>query len=82
MVLTTHSHPVPRFKKEWSNTSNPPLGLCGLCGEIILLCGLVTVYVYHGAYFIMSIEKVKFRKCSNVTNQSCMVKRKVEITAL
>jgi hypothetical protein len=30
----------------------------------------------------MSIEKVKFGKYNIVTNQSCMAKRKVEITTI
>jgi len=30
MALTTHPHLAPRLKKEWSYTSTPSLGLCGL----------------------------------------------------
>ena len=30
VVLTTHPHPAPRLKKEYSNTSIPLMGLHGL----------------------------------------------------
>ena len=30
VALTTHPHPAPRFKEEYSYTSTPPLGLLGL----------------------------------------------------
>jgi hypothetical protein len=48
MVLTTHPHLALRLKKEWSCTSAPPLGLCGL---------------YYGELYFYSVKILKFLVC-------------------
>jgi len=37
MVWTTHPHLALKLKKEWSYTSTPPLGLCGLFQDELYL---------------------------------------------
>jgi hypothetical protein len=49
MALTTHHHPAPRSKKEWSYTSSPLMGLRVLFyGELSGFGGLVVSMLVSG----------------------------------
>jgi hypothetical protein len=75
-VFTTHPHPAPRLKEEYSYTSAPPLGFRGLFqGEFYLY------YMYVCGSLSSPVSEVKYEFINKSVERSNIAPNIKELTA-